>query len=326
MIRLLGTGKNTLWRIWNGMTITNTQSNTGVATSSTAWNGWCDRHPILRILFSPLPFAVSAIRHKNSSILQCTLRTGGGKHRSGEMPEDDDMLTDVKSTLRVGDTLVPLIFMSDRTYLSAFAGDKKDWPVFVTIGNLSLRIRQMSSTHGVVMVALLPIPSMNYNIAQKWQDQNWKTNRAVLNELLPRVLHLLTFKQNPCADSRYYNVLCSDGNFRDWKLILSTLLEDCLEYTDQHHPEWHVCLWCECPKHELGDYVPADKQYRRQDHNLYRTLSDDISAAVDNQLILCHIYRGFNVFQHIPCIVSDLPNHDLLHTMQLGMLDHQKWI
>jgi len=33
------------------------------------------------------------------------------------------------------------------------------------------------------------------------------------------------------------------------------------------------------------------------------------------------------VFQHIPSIVSDLPKPDLLHTMQIGMLEHlQKWI
>jgi len=33
------------------------------------------------------------------------------------------------------------------------------------------------------------------------------------------------------------------------------------------------------------------------------------------------------VFRHIPCIVSDLMKPDLLHTMQMGMLDHlQKWI
>jgi len=33
------------------------------------------------------------------------------------------------------------------------------------------------------------------------------------------------------------------------------------------------------------------------------------------------------VFRHIPSIVSNLPKPDLLHTMQIGMLDHlQKWI
>jgi len=33
------------------------------------------------------------------------------------------------------------------------------------------------------------------------------------------------------------------------------------------------------------------------------------------------------MFRHIPCIMSDLLKPDLLHTMQIGMLDHlQKWI
>jgi len=74
------------------------------------------------------------------------------------------MLIDVTSTLRVGDTLVPLIFMSDGTHLSSFAGDNTEWPVNVTIGNLSSMIRQIPLMHSMVMVALLPIPIKNRNI------------------------------------------------------------------------------------------------------------------------------------------------------------------
>jgi hypothetical protein len=44
------------------------------------------------------------------------------------------------------------------------------------------------------------------------------------------------------------------------------------------------------------------------------------------KLMSCHVQQGFMVFQHIPCIVSNLPQPDLLHTMLIGMLDHhQKW-
>jgi len=40
-----------------------------------------------------------------------------------------------------------------------------------------------------------------------------------------------------------------------------------------------------------------------------------------------HVHQGFDVFRHIPCTVCDLPKPDLLHTMQIGKLDHhQKWI
>ena len=53
------------------------------------------------------------------------------------------MLIDNKSTLSVGDTLVPWIFMSDRTHVWNFAGDKNEWPVYMTIGNQSSNICQM---------------------------------------------------------------------------------------------------------------------------------------------------------------------------------------
>ena len=54
------------------------------------------------------------------------------------------MLIDVEKTLTVWDALVPLIFMSDRTHLSNFAGDKIELPVYMTISNLSSKIRQMT--------------------------------------------------------------------------------------------------------------------------------------------------------------------------------------
>ena len=77
------------------------------------------------------------------------------------------MLINVKSMLRVGDTLVPLIFMSDGTHLPNFAGDKQEWPVYMTILILASKIRQMPTTHSVIMLTLLPIPIMNLNISQK---------------------------------------------------------------------------------------------------------------------------------------------------------------
>jgi hypothetical protein len=56
--------------------------------------------------------------------------------------------------------------MSDGTHLSNFAGHKNEWLVYMTIGNPSLKIHQMPSTHSVVMVALLPIPIKIRNIPE----------------------------------------------------------------------------------------------------------------------------------------------------------------
>jgi len=129
------------------------------------------------------------------------------------------VLIEVKATLRLGDTLVPLIFMSDRTHLLNFAGNKKEWPGYMTIGNQSSNIRQMPSTHTVVMVALLMIPIKNRNIPQMWLDEQWQTNRKLLNEVLQWVHQPLTLKQNPKAESGYYNVLRADGNFKCCKPV-----------------------------------------------------------------------------------------------------------
>jgi len=81
MIRLSGSGNCTLSRIWDGMTITNGLSNTGVETSSKAWDRWCGNQPAPSISFAPLSVAFTAIRHQNASILKCTLWTAGGRHR-----------------------------------------------------------------------------------------------------------------------------------------------------------------------------------------------------------------------------------------------------
>jgi hypothetical protein len=119
------------------------------------------------------------------------------------------------------------------------------------------------------MVALLPIPIKNRNIRQLRQDEQRQTNREVLNIVLQQILQPLTLKQNPNAESWYYNVLCADGNFRICKPGLAPWLPDCPEYSDLHHLERHVWFWCECPKNELRDYVPSDMQHARRDHNLY---------------------------------------------------------
>jgi hypothetical protein len=197
----------------------------------------------------------------------------------------------------------------------------------MTIGNRTSMIRQTSSMHSIVMVALIQIRIKNPNIPQRRLDEQRDTNREVRNEVFRWRLQPVTLKQNPSAGTGYYNVLCADGNSRRCKLVLAAWLADCPQYSDLHHLKWHVCFWCKCPKNILADCVHPDKHYRRRDHNLYKTLSDAKTKAADAEHSLRNVHRGFNVFRHSPCIVSDLPKPELLHTMQIGMLDHlQKWI
>jgi hypothetical protein len=78
---------------------------------------------------------------------------------------------------------------------------------------------------------------------------------------------------------------------------------------------------------ELGDYVPPDLQHPQWNYTLYRMRSDANTKPADAELSSCLVHRGFNVFQHVPFIVSDLPKPDLLHTMPTGMLHYlQQWM
>jgi hypothetical protein len=51
-------------------------------------------------------------------------------------------------------------------------------------------------------------------------------------------------------------------------------------------------------------------------------LSDANTKSADAELFSHLVHQGFNAFRHIPHIVSELPKPELLHTMQIDMLDH----
>jgi hypothetical protein len=109
--------------------------------------------------------------------------------------------------LRVGDTLVPMIFMSDGTHLSIVTCHKPEWSVYLKVGNLSAKIRQILSMDGTVMVTFQPRPIKNCNSSQKQLDEKRQTKREVLNTVLQCILQPLNIRQNPSTTNRYYNVL-----------------------------------------------------------------------------------------------------------------------
>ena len=71
------------------------------------------------------------------------------------------VLTDIQEALRPQfptATIAPVILSSDKTHLSRFSGDKKAWPVYLTIGNTHSRMRNSPSKMTIILVALLPVP------------------------------------------------------------------------------------------------------------------------------------------------------------------------
>ncbi|KAI6098382.1 hypothetical protein EDD16DRAFT_1767608 [Pisolithus croceorrhizus] len=63
---------------------------------------------------------------------------------------------DIQSKLPEGVVVMPVILSSDKMLLSQFSGDKKVWPVYLTIRNISKDVRHQVSAHATVLIGYLP--------------------------------------------------------------------------------------------------------------------------------------------------------------------------
>jgi hypothetical protein len=60
-------------------------------------------------------------------------------------------------TLPIGTSLIPVLITSDQTCLTNFSGDKKLWPIFMSLGNIPSGIRNKPSNQAWILLGLLPI-------------------------------------------------------------------------------------------------------------------------------------------------------------------------
>ena len=203
------------------------------------------------------------------------------------------------------------------THLTNFSGDKKAWPVYMTIGNLSATVRGSSTSHSIVLVALMPVPSKlsTRNATREAQkERNRLVHQTVLRELLAPVID---------SQKRKFNALCADSFYRRCVLSVGGWIADYPEHCCMQGIKNNMCFWCECPRDELGDL----KRSPRRDHVLYESLSESNTPHSVAELDRMGVNPGPNVLWKLDCIVADIPKSDLLYTMQLGMMGYiLKWL
>lgn len=63
---------------------------------------------------------------------------------------------EVQKRLPEGATVMAVVVGSDATKLTQLGGDKKAWPVYVSLGNIHLRTRRTQASECLALVAYLP--------------------------------------------------------------------------------------------------------------------------------------------------------------------------
>ena len=136
--------------------------------------------------------------------------------------------------------------MSDQTNLTNFLGDKKAWPVYITIGNLPSARHNSPGSMAVLLLALLPVPPKlsKTSKADRWQ-------RKINSDTLQDVFKLIFA---PLQDVAHAGIPidCADGKVRLCFPILSAWIADHMENVALHGLKTNTCPKCEVPTNELG--------------------------------------------------------------------------
>src|SRR5207302_1835736 len=168
--------------------------------------------------------------------------------------------TPLQETLLVGSTLVPIIGLSDQTHLTNFSGDKKAWPVYMTVGNILSRTRNSPAKMPILLLALLPVPPKFSGESARADE----TQRQMNADSLQAAFDLIFAPLQPVAQDGTV-MDCSDGKRRLCFPILSAWIADHAEHVALHGINSKSCPKCEVPGRELGD---PRRTYNARDYTL----------------------------------------------------------
>ncbi|KAF8416597.1 hypothetical protein EV426DRAFT_541182, partial [Tirmania nivea] len=110
-----------------------------------------------------------------------------------------------------GETLVLILLPSDKTHLTNFSGDKKLWPVYMSIGNIGSAIRNTHMMYAWIPIALLPIGPKRINKIPGYSVEMQEI------QALKTILDVLAYLLKPLSDTRCqigYEMVCTDGNIQ----------------------------------------------------------------------------------------------------------------
>ena len=223
-------------------------------------------------------------------------------------------------TLPVGTTLLPVLLASDQTHLTNFSGDKKLWPVYMSIANISSTIRNKPSSNAWIPIALLPIPPKRLDKLPDYPQEEQELDALqVTHDVISLVL-------SPLADARSLEgieMVCCDEKIRKCIPKLSAWLADHVENCNLHGVSHNQCAICIASTDQFGEL--PDQPFTPRPHATYATAYRKLDAQSLREYGVKNIN---NALWHL----TNFQPHDLikphtLHTLYLGILTRlMKWV
>jgi len=219
----------------------------------------------------------------------------------------------------------PIIGLSDQTHLSNFSGDKKAWPVYVTIGNILWVTGNSLVKMPILLLALLPLPPKFTGESARADEALSPMNADVLRTVFDLVLAPV---QQVVQEGTVID--CAKGKTCLCFPILSAWITDHAEHVSLNGIGSKSFQKCEVPYKELvGNPL---KMYETRDYILYRGKASRHElpevAGIAEYYQEVGVKIGNNVFAGLDGVnPADLHKPDLLHNIYLGLFKHMmEWV
>lgn len=229
-----------------------------------------------------------------------------------------------------GATIIPIICSSDETHLTSFSGDKKAWPVYMTLGNFYTSPRQQTNNNAYMVVGVLATKPKLRKVTKKKDEECRQIARECLIEAINDIF-------GPLKNLPHEGIMmdCPDGMIRKCFPVLSAWCADHMENCELHGCMSNSCPKCLVPPTRLGEYVNPTEPYPERDPEVQNRKYYEykqVEFGREHRVRRKELKEWFNLnrARMQPNVLSEFPHAygpeihapDLLHNLYLGLFKH----